>query len=455
MSKTAQRVQQTLLRNPATALLTLSALPLAVWAVFTLPGIAESAKTWWDWRRALILLSGTVLLWWMSAGMLLALRPAGLEKACGGLDRLYRLHKNLGIGAGVLVFTHWLLEWLPKNLAKAGLIERPFRGPRGPRGDANMWMDLAKDIGEWAGYIVFALVLVALIRRIPYRHFRWLHKLFPLAFMAGVYHGLMLMPKTYWEQPLAYLTAALAGVGCIAGLIALSGRIGRNRQVACTLDSSTLHPDGVLELYCRPTTPWPGHKAGQCVLVDFGHPGEGAHPFTLASSWSLQDGRLRLAIKALGDYTRSLPQRLSPGQHLRVEGPYGGFTFAACAKPAPQVWVAGGIGITPFIARLQELAALGGSQAPVDLFYSTAQATPLSFTHELANLCQAAGVRLHQRDTTQAGPLPTLELSRRLRPGASLWFCGPLGWGRQLEQDLVHSGLLPAHAFHKELFEFR
>jgi predicted ferric reductase len=28
-------------------------------------------------------------------------------------------------------------------------------------------------VGEWAGYILLAMVVIALLRRIPYRYFRW------------------------------------------------------------------------------------------------------------------------------------------------------------------------------------------------------------------------------------------------------------------------------------------
>ena len=111
-------------------LIILAAVPLLVWSIFVLPDVAAAAHSPWDWRRPLILLSGTFVLWWMSAGMVLAVRPPRLERVCGGLDRLYRLHRRIGIGAGLLVFVHWMLEWLPRNLARAGIITRPVRGGR-------------------------------------------------------------------------------------------------------------------------------------------------------------------------------------------------------------------------------------------------------------------------------------------------------------------------------------
>ena len=432
-------------------LVLLAGLPFLVWAAFALPDVLASARNAWDWRRALILLSGTLALWWMSAGMVLAARPAWLEQRFGGLDHLYRLHKDIGIGAGIIVFTHWLLEWLPKNLARAGWIKRPVRGPRPPKGPADAWVDLAKDVGEWAGYILVALVVIALLKRIPYRYFRWVHKLFPLVFVAGAYHGLMLMPASFWQQPLGWLTAGMATLGVVPAALSLRGRIGARRQVEAVIETIESHADGVLALHCRPLGPWPGHRAGQHLLADFGDTGEGAHPFTLASAWNPADGRLSLGIKALGDYTRSLPGRLAPGQRIRLEGPYGGFTFDG-ATPGPQVWVAGGIGITPFLARLEELAARGGSPGPVDFFYCTAGRNP-GYPDSLPALCRAAGIRLHRIYAEDDGPLTPEAVKARLRPGASLWFCGPATWGDALARALGKGADAPV--FHRELFEFR
>ena len=45
------------------------------------------------------------------------------------------------------------------------------------------------------------------------------------------------------------------------------------------------------------------------------------------------------------------------GQPVTVEGPYGRFTFDDGAER--QIWIGGGIGIAPFVARMKALAACG------------------------------------------------------------------------------------------------
>ncbi|MBK7416101.1 MAG: ferric reductase-like transmembrane domain-containing protein [Dechloromonas sp.] len=448
-------------------LILLALIPLGFWGIFALPEVLAANPTFWEWRKALIILTGTLALWWMSAGIALAARPAWLEKHLGGLDKLYRLHKYIGIGSGILVFSHWMMEWLPKKMAKLGWV--PSR-PRGPKGMQDMWLSLAKDVGEWAGYILLALVVIALVRRIPYRYFRLVHKAFGLIFLAGVFHGLILMPATFWQNPLGWLTATMAAAGAISALLSLSNRIGRNRQHPAQIVSINQHEGKLLEIVCRPTEGWPGHRAGQFLFADFGQRGEGAHPFTIASAWNSKDGTLTLAIKALGDFTTKLPVLVQPGQMFLLEGPYGSFDFSpstqvdrapqeaplGCNKLSDhQVWIAGGIGITPFLARLNELAnADGKKSANADLFYCTPDSTAGEFPAHLEALCQSAGVRLHRRLTEREGPLSSHEVASTLQAGSSVWFCGPAAWGKSLGKALHNSGLSRT-AFHQEAFEFR
>ncbi|MBS1145098.1 MAG: Oxidoreductase FAD-binding region [Proteobacteria bacterium] len=447
-------------------LLYLALIPLGLWGIFALPDVlAANPEGLWAWRKPLIILSGLLALWWMSAGIVLATRAPWLEKRFGGLDKLYRLHKNIGIGAGILVFAHWMIEWLPKNLAKAGLIVGPNR-PRGPRGEPEMWIDLAKDVGEWAGYILLALVVVALVKRIPYRYFRWVHKAFGAVFIAGAFHGLILMPTTFWQSPLGWLTALVAAIGIVPALLSLSNRIGRQRQHRAAIVSISQHEGKLLEIVCRPAASWPGHQAGQFLFAHVGPRGEGAHPFTIASAWNAGDGTLTLVVKALGDFTAQMPDLIEVGQQITLEGPYGAFDFSAkipVDRQSPahsplaghQVWVAGGIGITPFLARLGQLASAPEANKPsADLFYCTPTSAQGDFPANLEALCQAAGVRLHRRLTDRQGPLTTQEVAATLQPGSTVWFCGPAGWGRALGEALQRNGL-SRQAFHQEAFEFR
>jgi len=68
-----------------------------------------------------------------------------------------------------------------------------------------------------------------------------------------------------------------------------------------------------------------------------------AHPFSMSRR---PDGtRLRLTIKAVGDFTRRIPG-LKPGVRVLIDGPHGIFT-ARRSSSQKILMIAGGIGITP------------------------------------------------------------------------------------------------------------
>lgn len=400
--------------------------------------------------------TGLLALAVMSAAMLLALRPAALETVTGGVDKGYRLHKWLGISGLVLAVSHWLWAEGPKWLVGLGWLVRPERGPRSEPASAleaflRSQRGLAEDVGEWAFYIIAVLIVLALIKAVPYHWFKRLHRVFPVVYLALVVHGALLMPLDLWAAPVGWVMAALMTGGSVAAVLSLTGRIGRSRKAVGRIAHLARLEDGILSVTVRlnETAAWAGHKAGQFAFVSFDRH-EGAHPFTIASAWT-GDGHLTFLIKALGDYTGALSRTLVENAQVTVEGPYGRFDFETGRKR--QVWVAGGIGITPFLARLEALAAGAGSGSgeTVDLFYTAAAPEP-SVAERLRTLSAAAGVRLHVMQDATDGLLSAGRLRELVPdlPQAEVWFCGPAGFGQALRR-----GLGTGIPVHQELFEMR
>ncbi|MCR6631671.1 MAG: hypothetical protein NVV74_17400 [Magnetospirillum sp.] len=141
---------------------------------------------------------------------------------------------------------------------------------------------------------------------------------------------------------------------------------------------------------------------------------------------------------------------------MKVEGPYGCFTFDdTCPR---QIWVGGGIGITPFIARMKHLAAMGEERPPqaVDLFHTTADVDDDALARLTAD-AEAAGIRLHILVDSRDGRLNGDRIRAEVPQwrDASIWFCGPAGFGQALRRDFAAHGLVVARRFHQELFAMR
>ena len=90
-----------------------------------------------------------------------------------------------------------------------------------------------------------------------------MHKGFGAIFLAGVFHGLMMLPTSFWLHPLGWLTAAVAAAGVLPALLSLSNRIGRKRQHPARIEAIRQHAGHELEIVCRPQTRWPRPPAVQ------------------------------------------------------------------------------------------------------------------------------------------------------------------------------------------------
>ena len=410
--------------------------------------------TYFSFRALYMQYSGIVAMGVMSVAMLLALRPKLVEPYLGGLDKMYRLHKWLGITALVTGLMHWWLGQGTKWMTQWGWLIRPARGPRPNPGDLG-WVEgwlrsqrgVAESVAEWAFYLALVLLVLALVKHFPYRLFQKTHKWLAASYLVFVYHTIVLTKFDYWGEPIGWLLAALVAGGSVAAVLTLLGRIGKHQKVGGVVESVHHYPAlRVVEFGIVVQSGWAGHAAGQFAFVTTDRK-EGAHPYTIASAWDPSACRIVFIAKALGDHTRRLHEHLATGMPVTVEGPYGCFDF--CDDAIRQIWIAAGIGITPFIARMKALAMVPGSK-PIDLFHSTATCDADALGKLNADAV-AAGVRLHLIDSRKAGRLSS-ERIRRAVPewaAASVWYCGPPDFARALRQGFANQ------PFHQELFQMR
>ena len=197
---------------------------------------------------------------------------------------------------------------------------------------------------------------------------------------------------------------------------------------------------------------WPGHEEGQFAFVTFDRK-EGAHPFTISSPW-MDNGKIFFLIKGLGDYTKNLQDKLRVGGYAEVEGPYGQFNFDSGKEQ--QIWVAGGIGVAPFMARLKALAKMRDKKGKgIDFFYTSSEMDE-TLVNQLNKGAEESKMRLHIIHPVKDGRLDFKRICELVPKwqSADIWFCGPASFGEVLKKDAVANGL-SADDFHQELFEMR
>lgn len=405
----------------------------------------------WIARQEGLYLTGLLAIALMSLSMLLATRPAWLERPLGGLDRVYRLHKwagILGVGLGAV---HWLIKQSSGTLKS--LIGSAGRPPKIKYdGLVEVLREFADDMGEPALYLALAMLVVAVWRRFPYHLWRELHRAMPVLYLMLAVHAAMLAPPGYWRQPVGTLLAAALAVGVVSSAISLLGLIGRRRQFNGSVIALKAQ-DGIAEIRCRLDRQWPGHRPGQFAFITFNRV-EGAHPFTIASA-DRGDRTLTFLVKALGDFTETLARRVEAGQAVTVEGPYGCFQFERRDPHSRQFWVAGGIGISPFMSWLEFLQLHPEQAHRADLHYCTGDRESDRLVDRLHTLCEKLpGIRLHVHSARHGQKLSANSLQLAEQQPAEVWFCGPKGLAEALKAGLKTrwNGRL---RFHQEAFEMR
>lgn len=199
----------------------------------------------------------------------------------------------------------------------------------------------------------------------------------------------------------------------------------------------------ITDIWMRPVGQALNRYAGQFAFVQFNSKAVDSepHPFTIAAGSS--EERLRFCIKNLGDYTEAL-QNLKVGDLATVEGPYGYFSFTKILS-RKQVWVAGGIGITPFLAMAYSIP----SDLVVTLYYCVTNPQEAVFLKELQAIAQAKKgftVVPHYSDTQ--GFITAKRLIES-KPQDYL-LCGPAGMMNSLKAALLKTGTQPTTIHYEE-----
>ncbi|MGO4361313.1 hypothetical protein AB4Z14_05005 [Terrabacter sp. 2TAF16] len=284
-----------------------------------------------------------------------------------------------------------------------------------------------------------------------YGLWRGFHRLTGIFLGLGFVHGLM-DATVFGSQLLRWSYVAVGGVGLAFYLYRelLARRVARTHDY----EVSSVAPidDASYEIWLRPLGDRFAFRPGQFALVnlearDRWH----RHPFTIASG--PQEKEVRITVRALGDFTSSIGDLVAPGMPAVISSPQGHFDFTRGTEH--QVWVAGGIGVSPMLSWLRSVRP-GELPHRVDFFYTARGPAPLA--DEVAHLVgHHEELHLHLVDTetdprlTVEQVLATVGAEPRL---LSAFLCGPEQMVSTLQRGLVRAGVGPANV-HREFYNLR
>ncbi|WP_105973136.1 ferredoxin reductase family protein [Streptomyces geranii] len=334
-----------------------------------------------------------------------------------GMDRLTSWHRWVGFGLLWTLLAHAVFIVF-------GYAEGTSMGP------VDELVELAETT-EGVLRAIVALVLIMIIgavsaryarRRLAYETWHFIHLYTYVAVVLAFTHQVA-VGTTFASSSTA--TAYWYGLWGVALGSVFLGRVvlplRKNLRHQLRVSAVVPEADNVVSIYMtgRDLDKLPA-RAGQFFLWRFLTKDRWwqANPFSLSAA---PDGRsLRLTAKVAGDGTATL-KHIPVGTRVFAEGPYGAFTSMHRTRPEA-VLIAGGVGVTPIRALLEEI------QGHAVVIYRVARDQDAVLYEELRDIAHAKGAELH----LVSGPVAPDKLApaelAKLVPDITdrdIFLCGP------------------------------
>ena len=407
---------------------------LAVFSIFI--GWFAFTNAIGDGNAAFALFIGAVSIMMMTWSNLLSTRALPIEQIFGGVDRMYVWHRWLG---ALSVGAMWLHLEMVDDV-------------KGIRGASEDIADAAEDLAETGSTLLYILVGISLLRWLPSRWWRLTHKLLVLPYAFACWH--------FYTSTKPYANVSFWGLWftgfMLLGLAAWIYRVlwrdmvrrGKLHRV-----SNIEHVGNIISIELEAIGEPLKYKLGQFAFLKVKVPGlREPHPFTIASS--PEEKCLRFVIRDLGDWTHLLVASLAIDDRVIVEGPYGHLAPIPDHPVDQVIWVAGGVGITPFLGT--SLSREPNDGPTPHLFYCVPSRYQAPAIDVLETAAREGRIHLHVHASDEKNRLEphhvlTETRSDHLR-NAHIVMCGPDSLVKSMKSGLRTKG---ARHMHVEGFDMR
>lgn len=293
--------------------------------------------------RSLGQIAGLLGMSLFSLNLILAGRFKFLDRYFSGLDKVYAKHHIIGATAFSLLLFHPLflvVNYIKFSLREAALFFVPF-------------INMPRTWGILSLLLMIILIVVTFYVKTKYQNWKLSHKFMVVVFVFAILHTMFAVSDTSRSKPLRYYMLGLAAVGLASGTYrAFLGNFLVKKSKYRVKKINQLN-NVVVEIELESVEERLVFKAGQFVFISFKNGGVSSeyHPFSISSGDNEQN--LKIVVKSLGDFTGDL-KNLREGSLAEIEGPYGNFSYENVDNKN-QIWIAGGVGITPFLSMAKSL----------------------------------------------------------------------------------------------------
>lgn len=413
----------------------LTLIPIMLWVPHA--NFSNSSRLWLSLGQVTAI-AGFVL---YCLNFVLSARLKIIEPFFAGINRAYIWHHLFGATALILLLYHPLLisvSYLAISLQAAAALLWPSL------------KNLPIYFGSLALIITIVLLFLTLYVKLEYDFWKKTHQYLGAALFLACLH-VFLIGSTVAENPtLKFYLLTLATLAICSFLYrTLLGRWLVKRKDYTVAKHTKIDKD-VLDLELEPVS---GKAipfiAGQFIFVQPDARGiaKQYHPFSLTS----KEGSVNLSvgIKAVGDFTETL-KLLEPGAKVKVEGPFGRFSYHFYPSPR-QVWIAGGIGVTPFVSLAKSLPK---ENFEVDFYYAVKDEKEAVYKEVFEETAKEnPKFKFHLHCSKDKGRLSADIIAKDINElaKAEIFVCGPPPMMKSMKEQMVKLKV-PKMNMHSEEF---
>ncbi|MCX6754409.1 MAG: ferric reductase-like transmembrane domain-containing protein [Candidatus Nomurabacteria bacterium] len=416
----------------------LSFIPVVIWAL-----IEPLASRFMDFSSSATSLGqifGLVGMVLFSINLILAGRFKFLDKYFKGLDKVYAHHSRIGSIAFSMLLFHpifLVIRYLLISTQDAALFFVPF-------------INMPVTWGIISLFMMIVLLSVTFYIKLKYHIWKMSHKFMLLSFFFASLHTFFIYSDISRSSLLRFYVLLFTMTGLFVGIRkTFFSKFLVSKFEYKVKNTIQLNKD-ILEIEMEPVSNKMNFKSGQFAFFSFisGGVTPESHPFSISSA--SVDNNIKITVKNLGDYT-SLLVGLKPNDGVLIDGPYGHFSYQNF-KSKNQIWIAGGIGITPFLSMARVLE----SEYNIDMYYSVKENSEAVYLKDFEDISlKNPNFKFNLWDASLKGYINSglvVNLSKGFAD-KDIFLCGPPMFMESLKNQFVVLGV-DIKKIHYENFSF-
>lgn len=375
-----------------------------------------------------------------SINLILAGRLKILDKYFKGLDKVYANHSKIGSIAFSMMLFHPLFlvfKYLTLSTREAAMFFVPF-------------VEMPITWGIISLILIIVLISFTFYIKVKYNQWKLSHRFMTLAFLFSVLHSMFISSDISRSNILRFYILGLAFLALFIILRKIFFEYVPNSEFKYKIKGTKQLNKDVVEVEMESINKKLIYNPGQFAFFKFlsNEVSRESHPFSFSSSFV--DENLKVTIKNFGDYTSTV-SNLKAGDEVLIDGPYGHFSYKNSLSKK-QIWIAGGIGITPFFSMAQNL----DSDYSIDFYYSVKEESEAIYLKELQNIANINNnFKFNLWSTKEKGYI-TGEMIKNISNGLvdkDIFFCGPPMFMESLKEQFLLLGV-NINSIHYENFNF-